>query len=144
MAIQIEDGYIIFNGDVNLERGMVTTTRESAFLVCTPQGGVGALPPLVKEESLFSKYIPTPDQLKAVKLTKDNIDYVAAYIRKVAKLPVEASSDGIVIGRLVRLPVGQWIVEVYNYENVSDSLLPNDSTYFRAANLEERRKYGLK
>ena len=93
-------------------------------------------------ESPFRSYSPRPDTIRAVKLTKDNLKAVGAYMLKALGGKVEVTEKGIFRGAapadfITPLFVpGEWVIEEYDYERGVPT--------FRRAGLVDRQKYDLR
>lgn len=92
----------------------------------------------MQKDDVFGSHAPKEDTIKAVKLTKDNLRSVGAYILTVLGGPVSVS-DVVTVGDLglvSTFTVGDWVVEEFDYLHGIFS--------FRAATLDERKKYDLR
>lgn len=84
---------------------------------------------------------PKADQIKAIKLTDDNVQEVAGYILKTIGGKVEVESLGnaglaIYVGGTYLARVGYWLTETYDYVN--------GTPVFHMAVLADREKYDLR
>lgn len=90
--------------------------------------------------SLFSKRSPINDErLTSHKLTKSNLNKVAAHIISTVGGLVEVLEDGLSVGSVDQgevFKVGAWLIEDYDFVA--------DKVYFRTATLEERKRYNLR
>jgi hypothetical protein len=83
----------------------------------------------------FATRSPKPDQLKVVKLTKQNLKEVAAYVMKNHGGVLEVRSGTLVIDGTLFTP-GDYLVEEYDHGG--------GFTNYRVATLDERTKYDLR
>ena len=91
---------------------------------------------------LFGSRAPKADNIKAVKLTDENIQKVAGHILKTlgGAVKVDRLTDtypaGIFRDNRFVAHVGDWLVETYDYVK--------NTVVFRRASIEERQKYDLR